>query len=266
MDGHPSDSAPANADPRVSVIVPAHNEAAALPEALARLDAYLACIRSAYDCELVVVDDGSTDDTPQILARWAAAHPDRLQVVTHAVNAGLTAAIRSGCAAARGRSLVVMDADLSYAPETIGTLLEAQARAGAAAAIASPYMRGGRTGNVPFVRLAASRVANAILSACVFGRVKTLTGMVRAYDAATLRRILAERERGEFNSWVVARLLASGARLVEVPAALVWPRSRTSEPSRLTWPKFLARVRLTLVTAGTLLRVSAFPRRPAQHG
>jgi glycosyltransferase involved in cell wall biosynthesis len=234
-----------------------------LPEALDRLDAYLSSLRPEYDCELVVVDDGSSDDTPAILNRWAAAHPGRLGVVTHPANAGLVAAIRSGCAAARGSVLVVMDADLSYAPETIGTLLEALQRNNALVAIASPYMRGGRTGNVPPLRLAASRIANAILSACVFGRVKTLTGMVRAYDAATLRSILAEPEQGEFNSWVLARLLASGARFVEVPAALVWPRSRTREPSRLTWPKFLSRVGLTLVTAATLLRLSGFQRRPA---
>jgi hypothetical protein len=149
-----------------------------------------------------------------------------------------------------------MDADLSYEPRTIGALLDARAAAGAAAAVASPYMRGGRTANVPFARLAASRLANLLLSACALGRLRTFTGMVRAYDAAALRPILAQRERGEFNAWIIAQLINRGARIVEVPAALVWPAARSESPSRLSWPQFRTRIKLTLVTAATMLALS----------
>jgi glycosyltransferase involved in cell wall biosynthesis len=254
---------PSNAHPRVSVIVPAYNESALIADVLDSLDAYLAGIRERYDCELIVVDDGSTDGTRSILESWSAKRPGRVRIVTHEQNAGLVAAIRTGCAAAAGTAIVIVDADLSYAPETIGALLDAQTASGALVAIASPYMRGGRTGNVPFERLAASRLANLLLSACVGGRIKTFTGMVRSYDAATLHSILLEPERGEFNSWIVSKLIGRGARYVEVPAALIWPANRTQEPSRLTWSKFMARVGLTLVTAANLVEMSTSVRKRA---
>lgn len=253
-------SVASNAHPRASVVVPAFNESALIAEGLDRLDAYLSSIRPKYDCELIVVDDGSTDGTPAILEAWASAHPGRLTVVAHARNAGLVAAIRTGCAAATQPTIVIMDADLSYGPQTIGALLEARAAVGAAAAVASPYMPGGRTANVPFMRLAASRVANLLLSACTFGRVKTFTGMVRAYDAATLHPILAEPERGEFNAWIIAQLLNRGERIVEIPAALIWPKTRSEAPSRLSVAQFRSRIQLTLVSAVTMLKLSTFPR------
>jgi len=248
-----------NARLRASVVVPAFNERELIEDVLDRLDRYMETVRQKYDCELIVVDDGSSDGTAAALESWSRAHPGRLRTLTHARNAGLVAAIRTGCAAATGDMIVVMDADLSYSPETIGVMLDAQALHGAAMAIASPYMRGGRTGNVPFSRLAASKLANLLLSACVRGRVKTFTGMVRSYDATALRAVLAEREEGEFNSWIVAQFLARGEAFVEVPAALVWPRSRRREPSRMSWRSFLDRVKLTLVTARVLLRSIAVP-------
>ena len=174
---------------------------------------------------------GLTDTLDQILSRLGtfsyAARPGQLRVIHHAANAGLVAAMRTGCAAARYETVVFLDADLSYAPDVVEALLEAKAASGATAALASPYMVGGRCENVPFDRLAASRVANWILSRCSGGKLSTFTGMVRAYDTAILRDLFTRPAVGEFNTWVVASLIASDRSLVEVPATLALPANST---------------------------------------
>lgn len=91
-----------------TVLLPAYNEEAALPEVLKSL---LAVLDDSY--EILVVDDGSSDRTPVI----AQAFPCRL--IVHRQNQGKGAAVRTGLAAARGEYVIVMDADNTYPPEAI---------------------------------------------------------------------------------------------------------------------------------------------------
>jgi hypothetical protein len=77
--------------------------------------------------------------------------------------------------------------------------------------------------------------------------------MVRAYDAVTLRALFARTPVGEFNSWVVAALIEADSRIVEIPAALVWPPERHAAAPRLSWLKLYNRVGEVVITAGYLL-------------
>ena len=88
---------------RTSVVLPAYNEGAALPHVLDELDEYL---DSSY--EVLVIDDGSTDDTAAVAERY----PVRL--VQHGSNRGKGVAIRTGITEARGDNVVIMDADATY--------------------------------------------------------------------------------------------------------------------------------------------------------
>ncbi len=114
--------------PEVSVLVPAKDEAENLPE-FVRL-AREALLPLPYACELVIVDDGSHDGTPRVLAELAAKHPF-VRVVTHRAQRGIADALKSGADAARGRVLVFYPADLQYLPEDIpglvAPILEGQA-------------------------------------------------------------------------------------------------------------------------------------------
>jgi glycosyltransferase involved in cell wall biosynthesis len=102
---------------KLSVLMPAYNEAATLTEAMK------AVLEVVYPCEmeLVVVDDGSTDTTPQILA---GVQDERIVVCRHVRNRGKGAAIRTAAQAATGDYVVICDADLEYAPEEIVKLLQ----------------------------------------------------------------------------------------------------------------------------------------------
>ncbi|MGN7860884.1 glycosyltransferase family 2 protein [Microbacterium sp. 22303] len=89
--------------PLLSIVVPAYNAQAYLDRALAGLE-------TVSEVEIVVIDDGSTDDTGEIADRWAQKHPDSVRVV-HQPNRGHGGAITAGLAAARGVFFKVLDAD-----------------------------------------------------------------------------------------------------------------------------------------------------------
>ena len=106
--------------PDVSILVPAKDEAENLPE-FVRL-AREALLPLPYACELVIVNDGSHDGTPQVLEELAAKHPF-VHVVTHRMQRGIADALKSGADAARGRVLVYYPADLQYLPADIPSLV-----------------------------------------------------------------------------------------------------------------------------------------------
>ena len=235
-----------------SVVLPAYDEGAGLRFTLERLCAYLHAFAPRGAWELIVVDDGSSDDTAAIAAEFVRRDPLRVRFLQHPVNLGLTAALETGAAVATMPAVVVIDADLSYAPETIGALMAAYSETGAACALASPYMPGGEVSNVPAMRLWVSILANRLLSLCARGRVKTLTGMVRAYDTRLLCGLLARRGEAEFNSWSVALMLAAKLPLVEVPARLAWPEYRLAAAGRLKLSTLLRRAAGVLRSAAYL--------------
>jgi glycosyltransferase involved in cell wall biosynthesis len=235
-----------------SVIVPAFNEGPSIAAVLERLITSLGALETEYAIELIVVNDGSSDNTGEVLAAFALQRPGAIRLCNHERNRGLEQAIITGCRAATSDSIVLLDADLSYAPEIVAPLVGCLHSTGAAAVIASPYMRGGRFANVPTTRLVASRIANFLLSLCVGGTIKTFTGMVRAYDARVLLPILSGTPQGEFNTWIVAELLARGQKIVEIPAALIWPPERAEAAPRLTFAALKRRSGQVVASVGAL--------------
>jgi dolichol-phosphate mannosyltransferase len=125
--------------PLVSVIVPTLNEAANLPLLVPRVAAALAGV--AY--EILIMDDGSADDTPAVCQRLTVDYPLRL-VIRDSPRNGLSGAVLQGMTMARGEILVVMDADLQHPPERLVALLEAL-KEGADFALGSRYVEGGST-------------------------------------------------------------------------------------------------------------------------
>ncbi len=104
--------------PVVSVLVPAHNEVGNVAELVARVDRVFAARRFASgEGELVLVDDGSTDGTGELVDQLSVRYPF-LRIIHHRRNMGLTAALRSGFRAVRGDLILFLPADLESDPET----------------------------------------------------------------------------------------------------------------------------------------------------
>lgn len=106
--------------PQLSIVLPAHNEAGNLPGLIARLDA----VAGPLAAEIIVVDDGSSDDTRAVLA-GLMRHQGRLRVLAHSRPLGQSAALRSGIRAARADLVATLDADGQNPPEDIPDLLAA---------------------------------------------------------------------------------------------------------------------------------------------
>lgn len=107
--------------PEISVVIPVYNEEAGLPELFARLYPALDALGRSY--ELIVVDDGSRDQSMRVLRAQFDRRPDVTRVVLLAANFGQHMAIMAGFQHTRGEIVVTLDADLQNPPEEIVKLL-----------------------------------------------------------------------------------------------------------------------------------------------
>ena len=103
---------------RVSFVIPAFDEARTIEEVLDRVDAL------GLDRQIVVVDDGSTDGTADIVERWRTARADAALVLLRQPNRGKGAAIRAAVPHADGEIVVIQDADMEYDPVDVPQLIE----------------------------------------------------------------------------------------------------------------------------------------------
>jgi dolichol-phosphate mannosyltransferase len=104
----------------LSIVIPVYNEVESLPVLLSRLTRVLDSTRYSY--EIIFVDDGSTDGTPELLKQTAAAN-DKVKVLFFSRNFGHQAAITAGLDFASGDAAAVMDADLQDPPELLPEML-----------------------------------------------------------------------------------------------------------------------------------------------
>ena len=144
----------------LSVVIPVHNEADNIGALLDEVGVVLASL--AGPAELVVVDDGSTDATREVLAQAASEHRN-LIVVCHAANRGQSAALLSGVRAARAPWIVTLDGDGQNDPADLARLLEER---GPAVGARGRLITGHRTRRRDSrLRRLSSRIANAVRGA-----------------------------------------------------------------------------------------------------
>lgn len=207
--------------PMVSIITPAYNEAEIIEKNLGRLYAYMTGQESRYHWELIVVNDGSKDNTGELADKFAATHPG-VKVFHHKVNRNLGGAMQTGFREALGDYVVVMDIDLTYSEDHIGRMLEAIEETNADIVIASPYMKGGKNTAVPFFRLLLSKVVNRMMRIMSPEKIYTYTGMVRAYKKDFLNRVNLKSITYSINPEIIFKGFILRARIVEIPAHLDW--------------------------------------------
>ena len=207
--------------PLVSIILPAYNEAAIIEDNLRILEEYLKSLDGEYCWEMLIVNDGSTDDTGQLAEAFAKGR-DYIKVLHHGINFGLGQALKFAFNHCQADYLVVFDLDLSYAPYHIEKLLEKIRLTKARMVVASPYMKAGRISNVPWLRKILSVWANRFLAFAVKGDIVTLTGMVRVYDGEFLRSLNLRSMGMEINPEVIHKTMLLNARIEEIPAHLHW--------------------------------------------
>ncbi len=240
----------------ISLVIPAYNETAIIERNLKLLCRYLTSIESVYDWELIIVNDGSSDDTG-IRAELFAQSRSNVLVVHHLTNLGLGQALKSGFNQCQGDYIVTLDLDLSYSPEYIECLLSRARDTGAKVVVASPYMKGGKVSNVPWLRRMLSIWANRFLSFTAKRSLTTLTGMVRAYDRKFLQGINLKSAGMDINPEVIHKARILNARIEEIPAHLNWQVQKSKKLKRKSSMKILKHT-WAIIFSGFLIRPVMF--------
>lgn len=146
--------------PYLSLIIPAYNEGTRLGATLRAVVGYLSA--QGYDWELLIVDDGSDDDTLALARTFGAAHPAAAITVIANPHRGKAYAVRTGVQAARGKLIGFTDADLATPIDTVGNAIE-QFAAGADVVIGSREGAGAVRRDEPIYRHLMGRVFNGLV-------------------------------------------------------------------------------------------------------
>ncbi|WP_213876334.1 undecaprenyl-phosphate 4-deoxy-4-formamido-L-arabinose transferase [Pseudomonas sp. dw_358] len=174
----------------VSVVIPVYNEEQSLPELLRRTEA--ACAQLTVPCEIVLVDDGSRDESADMLEAAAARHGSHVVAVILNRNYGQHAAIMAGFEQSTGDLVITLDADLQNPPEEIPRLV-AQAKLGYDVVAT---VRNNRQDSA--LRRWPSRVINKAVQRSTGVAMNDYGCMLRAYRRTVVDAMLACRERSTF--------------------------------------------------------------------
>jgi glycosyltransferase involved in cell wall biosynthesis len=205
-----------------SIVIPAYNESARLRPTLDTLLRYVH--DQKWDVEILVVNDGSSDDTAQVIREYGKVHPEIL-LLENPGNRGKGFSVRNGMLHARGNICLFTDADLSSPIEEAQKLLAA-INAGADVAIGSRWLKAElQTERQPLYRQAFGRIFNMVLRVVLGMRfVDTQCGF-KAFRRDAVQRIfpLQKIERWGFDPEILYLARRAGLKVAEVP--VVWAHS-----------------------------------------
>jgi glycosyltransferase involved in cell wall biosynthesis len=192
----------------LSYLFPAHNEAANLRGLVAEAIQTLPSLAETF--EIIIVNDGSRDETPTIADELAAAHPE-VRAVHHPTNLGYGAALRSGFAAARHDHLAFTDGDRQFKVADLGRLIERLGAGDADAVVGYRIRRADPLVRTVYAKL--YRLANRIF----FGlKVRDVDCACKLFTRSSLEGVNVESGGAFFSAELLIKLRARGRRLAEV--------------------------------------------------
>ncbi len=222
--------------PALSILMPVYNEASTIGHAIA---VTLAAELPA-PFELVIVDDGSTDGTLEILD--TADLPEQVTVLRHPENRGKGAAVRTGLAAARGEYAAILDADLEYEPDDLAHLL-GPLLAGRSNVVLGVRAFDGFTSH-SFVYVLGNKGVTLIANILFNVYIRDMMSCHKMMRTDLFRALPLQESGFAIEAEIVARLLQRGERIYEMPVS--YHARPTEAGKKLTWVDGLRVVR-TLV-------------------
>ncbi|MFH0832248.1 MAG: glycosyltransferase [Candidatus Aenigmatarchaeota archaeon] len=198
----------------LSIIIPAYNE----EDNIKRIGPELIpVLKNLGKYEIVVIDDGSKDDTVKEVRKLQKKYKN-IRLVMHGVNKGLGYAIMTGIENVKGDFTITLDSDFTFHPREIPKLL-AQ-RDYYDCVIGSHFAKGGKTENVPFFRIILSKVVTFLYSLVLGKKISSVTSVFRLYRTKDLKDLTLTDKGFMINAEILFRLLQRKKSIIEVPVTL----------------------------------------------
>ncbi len=240
----------------LSILIPVYNEAATLSSLLERL----AKIEFPVSVELVLVNDGSSDGSTDLLERYAQRPGCR--VAHHPRNRGKSAAIRTAMQLAQGDVWVIQDADLEYDPAELPRLLEPIARGEADVVYGTRFHAGGERMGMRADHALANRLLTWLTNRLYGCRLTDMETCYKMARASVFRALRLEANGFDLEPEITAKILRRGCAILELPIGFAGRNKRQGKKigwgdgCSAVWTLFRCRWQRLAPAAGELTRAA----------
>jgi glycosyltransferase involved in cell wall biosynthesis len=213
---------------KLSVVIPVYNEVGTIEELVGRVKA----VELGLEKQLILVDDGSTDGTWEVLARLQREHP-QVKVLQHERNRGKGAALRTGFAAADGDFVIIQDADLEYDPHDYPALLGPMLDGHADVVYGSRFLGGGPHRVVFYWHYVGNRLLTTLSNMMTDLNLTDMEVCYKLFRREVLQSLTLREERFGFEVEITAKVARGRWRVYEVPVA--YYGRNYAEGKKITW-------------------------------
>jgi glycosyltransferase involved in cell wall biosynthesis len=207
---------------KLSVIMPVFNEERTIEKIIDRVK------KIDIDKQIIIVDDGSTDGTKEILEKWKG---ENIRIIYHKENKGKGSAIRTAIPYIEGEVVVIQDADLEYDPEDYHRLIEPIVHGKARIVYGSRFLKFNKPIYLHF--LLGNKFLTWLINILYHSRITDSYTCYKAFETEILRNLPLRAKRFEFEAEVTVKLLKKGYKVYEVPISYS-PRT-LKEGKKINW-------------------------------
>ena len=229
---------------KITVIIPAYNEISTIGEILRRVQ------DTGIPGEILVVDDGSTDGTRELLKEYDGK--GLIRIINHERNQGKGAAVVTGIHHATGDVIIIQDADLEYDPRDYPELLK-PIQEGLADVVYGSRFLGGPRRSTMFWHMVANKLLTLMTNVLYNHILTDMETGYKVFRAEVLRGIRIESNRFGFEPEITAKISKMGCRIYEIPISY-WGRDYT-EGKKISWKDGIAAIYW-------ILKYNLFRKRP----